>query len=224
MIGSLVIYSQIRYMQTKDLGYNKENLITLELNTHMQQNYEAFKNELSKNPNVLNVTRVAGLPTFGFEFSNARWNWEGKDPNKDVLFRANFADYDYLKTIGAKIVQGRDFSKDLSADAQKIIINETAQRAMGIDEPLGTRVTLGEDNVFHIIGVVKDFHYVSLRTEIEPMIMLYYPEGCTWAVIRIQSINTPQALKFMGSVWKKFAGDSLYDYRFLNERLEVLYQ
>jgi predicted permease len=224
MIGSLVIYSQIQFMQSKDLGYDKENLVTLPLNPNIQKNYEAFKNELLKNPNIQNVSLVAGLPTNGFEFSNSRWRWEGKDPDKDILFRANFTDFDYLETIGAKIVQGRDFSKDYSTDAQNIIINETAERAMGFDDPIGKRVTLGEDNVFHIIGVVKDFHYVSLRSEIEPMILLFYPEGGIWTVVRIQSKNTPQTLKFMGKVWKRFAGDFAYGYRFLNERLEVLYQ
>ena len=94
---------------------------------------------------------------------------------------------------------------------------------MGFENPLGKRVTMGQDNVFHIIGVVKDFHYVSLRTAIEPMILLFYPEGCAWTVVRIQSENTPQTLKFMGSVWKKFAGDNEYNYRFLDERLEELY-
>ncbi len=68
-------------------------------------------------------------------------------------------------------------------------------------------MTLGEDNVFNIIGVVKDFHYVSLRTEIEPMILLLNPEDCSSIMIRIRSENTPQTLKFMGSVWKKFARD-----------------
>ncbi|MFC2163569.1 ABC transporter permease [Acidobacteriota bacterium] len=224
MIGSLVIYSQIHFMQNKDLGYDKENLVTLGLNTPIQQNYRAFKNELLKNPNILNVTRVSGLPTFGFQSSHSRWNWEGKDPDKDVLFRANFADHDYLEVLGTKIVHGRDFSRDYSADAQKIIINETAQRAMGFDDPIGKRVTLGEDNIFHIIGVVIDFHYVSLRSEIEPMILRFYPEGCSFAVIRIHSENTPQTLKFMGGIWKKFAGDFEYDYRFLNERLDAMYR
>ena len=125
MVGSLVIYSQIHFMRHKDLGYDKENLIHLPLNTTVQQNYEAFRNELLKNANVLNVTRVAGLPTSGYYFSNSRWNWEGKDPEKDILFRANFVDYDYLEALKAPIVMGRNFSKDYGADASGIIINET---------------------------------------------------------------------------------------------------
>ncbi len=224
MIGSLVIYSQIHFMRNKDLGYDKENLVTLNLNSTVQQNYEAFRNELLGNANILNVTRVSGLPTYGYYFSNSRWNWEGKDPDKDILFRANFVDYDYLKALKAPVVMGRDFSKDYGADATGIIINEISQKAMGFDDPIGKRVTLGEDNVFNIIGVVKDFHYVSLRTEIEPMILLLNPEDCSSIMIRIRSENTPQTLKFMGSVWKKFAGDFEYDYRFLDERLDTLYR
>jgi putative ABC transport system permease protein len=224
MVGSLVIYSQIHFMTNKDLGYEKENLVTLDLNENVQKNYEAFKNELIGNPNILNVTRVSGLPTYGYYFSNSRWNWEGKDPDKDILFRANFVDYDYLETLGVQILQGRAFSQDYGAEEISIIINETSQKAMGFDDPIGKRVTLGEDNEFHIIGVVKDFHYVSLRTEIEPLILLLDPERSSSIVVRIQSENTPQTLEFMGGVWKRFAGDFEYDYRFLDERLDALYR
>jgi putative ABC transport system permease protein len=224
MVGSLVIYSQIHFMRNKDLGYDKENMITLDLNTIVQKNYEAFRNELSGNPNILNVTRVAGLPTSGYWFSNSRWNWEGKDPDKDILFRANFVDYDYLEALKAPVVMGRNFSKDYGADATGIIINETSQRAMGFENPIGKRVTLGDDNVFNIIGVVKDFHYVSLRTQIEPMILLLYPDRCSQIVIRIASENTPETLTFVGSVWKKYAGDFEFDYRFLDESLDFLYR
>jgi len=224
MVGSLVIYSQIHFMMNKDLGYEKENLVTLDLNGNVQKNYEAFKNELIGNPNILNVTRVSGLPIYGYYFSNSRWNWEGKDPDKDILFRANFVDYDYLETLGVQVVLGRNFSQDYGADEMAIIINETSQKAMGFDDPIGKRVTLGEDNEFHIIGVVKDFHYVSLRTEIEPLILLLDPERSSSIVVRIRSENTPQTLKFMGGIWERFAGDYEYDYRFLDERLDALYR
>ena len=228
MVGSLVIYSQIHFMRNKDLGYDKENLVTLALNTIVQQNYETFRNELLGNTDILNVTRVAGLPTDGYYFSNSRWNWEGKDPDKDILFRANFVDYDYLETLKAPIVMGRNFSKDYGADATGIILNEISQKAMGFENPIGKRVTLGEDseNVsqFQIIGVVKDFHYVSLRTEIEPMILLLAPEQCSQIVIRVRSENTPETLRFMSGVWKKFAGGFEYDYRFLDESLDTLYR
>ena len=224
MVGSLVIYSQIHFMRNKDLGYEKENMVTLNLNSTVQQNYEAFRNELLGNANILNVTRVASLPTYGYWFSNSRWNWEGKDPDKDILFRANFVDYGYLEALNAPIIMGRNFSEDYGADAAGIIINETSQKAMGFENPIGKRVTLGEDNVFNIIGVVKDFHYVSLHTEIEPMILLLDPERCSSIVVRINSENTPETLKFMGNVWKKHAGEFEFDYRFLDESLDTLYR
>ena len=223
MIGSLVIYSQIRFMQNKDLGYNKENLVTLSMNVNVQKNYYVFRNELLAHPTVLNVTRTSGLPHFGYEFSNARWDWEGKDPNKDILFRANFVDYDYLDALGTQIIQGRDFSKDYSADQMAIIINEASQKAMDFDDPIGKKVYVGENYVFNIIGVVRDFHYLSLHSEIDPLILLLYPDQCNAILIRIQSENTPETLRFIGSVWTRFAGDYEYDYRFLNDRLDALY-
>jgi putative ABC transport system permease protein len=194
------------------------------MNANVQKSYEVFKNELLVHPNVRNVTRTSGLPHFGYEFSNSRWNWEGKDPNKDILFRANFVDYDYLDVLGAQIIEGRDFSKDYSADQMSIIINEASQKAIGFDDPIGKKVYAGEDNIFNIIGVVKDFHYVSLHSEIEPLILLLYPDECNSIMVRIRSEQTLQTLKFMGSVWTRFAGDFEYDYRFLNERLDSLYR
>lgn len=223
IVGSLVIYSQIRFMQNKDLGYDKENLVTLSMNENIQKNYEVFRNELLAYQNVLNVTRTSGLPHFGYEFSNARWHWEGKDPNKDVLFRANFVDYDYLDALGARIIKGRDFSKDYSADQMSIIINEASQEVMGFDDPIGKKVKVDEDNVFNIIGVVKDFHYVSLHSEIEPLILLLFPDYFNSILVRIRSDNTSETLKFIGSVWTRLAGDYEYNYRFLNDRLDALY-
>lgn len=224
MIGSLVIYSQIHFMQNKDLGYDKENLVTLAMNVNVQKKYEVFRNELLAHPNVLNVTRTSGLPHFGYKFSNSRWNWEGKDPNKDILFRANFVDYDYLEALSAQIIEGRNFSKNYSADELTLIINEASQKAMDFEEPIGKKVSVGEDYVFTIIGVVEDFHYVSLHSEIEPLILLLYPDECSSILVRIRSENTPQTLKFMGSVWKRLAGDFEYNYRFLNERLDAMYR
>jgi putative ABC transport system permease protein len=223
IVGSLVIFSQIHFMQNRDLGYDKENLITLNLNSTIQKNYEAFRNELLGNPSILKVSRVSGLPTYGFYFSNSRWSWEGKDPERDILFRANFVDYDYLKTLGANIVQGRDFSEDYGDDESGIIINETSQKAMGFENPIGKRVTLGEEK-FHIIGVVKDFHFVSLRTQIEPLIHLLNPDRCSAVVVRISSKNTPPTLKFMEGAWKRYAGDYEFDFSFMDDRLEALYR
>ncbi|MBD3413645.1 MAG: FtsX-like permease family protein [Candidatus Aminicenantes bacterium] len=225
IIGSLVIFSQVHFMQNKDLGYNKENLITLDLNSNIQKNYEAFRNELLENQGILSVSRVHGIPIYGYYFSNSRWNWEGKDPEKDVLFRANFADYDYLETLGARIVQGRDFSEDHGIDASgdTIIINETAQKVMGFDDPIGKRVTLGKEE-FHIIGVVKDFHYVSLHTQIEPLIHILNPDRYSAVVARISSEKIPQTLQFMEGSWKKYAGDYEFDFRFMDDRLDELYR
>ena len=223
IVGSLVIYSQIRFMQNMDLGYDKENLVTLSMNVNIQKNYEVFRNELLAHPSVLNVTRTSGLPHFGYEFSNSRWNWEGKDPNKDILFRANFVDYDYLEALGVQIIEGRNFSKDYSADRMAIIINEASQEVMGFNDPTGKKVYVGEDNVFTVIGVIKDFHYVSLHSKIEPLILLLYPDECLFIMVRIQRENTPQTLEFIGNVWTRFAGDYDYNYRFLNDRLDALY-
>jgi ABC-type antimicrobial peptide transport system permease subunit len=224
LIGSLVIYLQVNHLKNQDLGYAKENLVTLYMNEHVQKNYDSFRNELLENPDITNVARTSGLPNDGYYFSNARWSWEGKDPEKDVLFRANFVDIEYFDTLKIQTIQGRTFSRDFTTDTEAIVINETSARVMGFENPIGKRVKLGEDNEFHIIGVVKDYHYVSLHTEIEPLILLLVPDRSNDLMARILPKNVHRTLEYMETTWKKFAGDYTFDFRFMDDRLDLLYR
>jgi ABC-type antimicrobial peptide transport system permease subunit len=222
--GTVVIYNQLDFMRNKKLGFNKEHLLLIRMRGDLREKFESLKDELLQDPNILNVTATSSSPTSGYDFSNSRWNWEGKNPEDELLMRANFVDYDYFETFGMEMVQGRSYSKDFATDtSQAIIVNETAVKVMGMKSPLGKR--LGGKNYYpQIIGVVKDYHFRSLHAPIEPLILILAPGYSNVMCIRINSQNLPQTIRYIENTWQKFVADYPFNYRFLDESLHNLYR
>ena len=231
LVGTFVIYSQIRYMQNQDIGYDKENLVFFSAARQVRGQYDAFRNELVKNPSILNVARSSSSPTFGFTFSNSLWHWEGQDPEEDVLFRNTFVDYDYFDTFNMEMVSGRPFSREFLSDSSGMILNEKALQVMGFDDPIGKRIDYGlDDNLtsFHVIGVVKDFNFRSLHSEIEPLVILLSGGKFGWGnpsmvYARIKSGNFSETIDFMKTTYGTFAPDYTFNYGFVDESFERLY-
>ena len=224
IICTAVVFNQLNFMRNKKLGYDKEYMIYMRMRGDMRAKYESVKNELLQNPNILGVTAGSNVPTYGYYFSNSLWRWEGQDHDEETLMRGVFVDYDYFKTLGMEIVEGRSYSKEFSTDAtEAIMVNEEAVKAMGMESPIGKRLTIGDDN-FKIIGVVKNYHFRSLRQEIEPLILLYYTKFSRILFARLKSENIPKTIGYMENIWKKFALGYPFNYRFLNEALDRLYR
>jgi len=172
IVCTTIVYNQMNFMRNKKLGYHKEYLIYAALRGDMRQQFDAVKEELLKNPNILDVTSSGNTPTYGYNFSNSLWRWEGQDPDEEILMRASFIDYNYFKTFGMEIVEGRSYSKEYSTDStEALIVNEEAVKVMGMESPLGKQLGIG-DNQAKIIGVVKNYHFRSLKQEIEPLILI----------------------------------------------------
>jgi putative ABC transport system permease protein len=222
--GTVVIYNQLDFMRNKKLGFNKEQLLLIRMRGDLRDNFESLKDELLKNPNIVNATATSNPPTSGYSFSNSRWNWEGKNPEDEILMRANFVDYGYFETFGMKMVQGRSYSKDFATDtSEAIIVNETAVKVMGMKSPLGKHLG-AKDYYPKIIGVVKDFNFRSLHSPIEPLILILAPNYCQVMCIRINSHNLPEMIGYIRNLWRKFVPDHPFEYRFLDESLNNLYQ
>ncbi|UCE21012.1 MAG: ABC transporter permease, partial [Candidatus Aminicenantes bacterium] len=133
-------------------------------------------------------------------------------------------DFDYFKTFGLEIVEGRSFSKEFPTDAtEAIMVNEEAVKVMGMESPIGKRLSL-QDRNFQIIGVVKNYHFRSLKQEIEPLILLYYPSYSRVLFARLKSDDIPQTLGYIEDVWKRFAPGLPFNYRFLDEALDRMYR
>lgn len=224
IIGTVFIYKQIRFMQNQKLGFDKEHLIYLGMRGEMRLNFDAVKDELLKNPNVIGVTAASNTPTYGYSFSNSLWRWEGQGPDEEILMRAVFADRDYFKVLGMEILDGEGFSRELPTEGDFFaVVNEEAARVMGMEAPVGQWLTIGE-NRGTIIGLVKDYHFVSLRRSIEPLIILYSPPQSRVLFARLRSENIPSQIGHIEQVWNQFVPEYNFNYRFLDEALDSLYR
>jgi ABC-type antimicrobial peptide transport system permease subunit len=228
--SSIIITKQIKYVSNYDLGYNHANLIYLELNGESSKKYEALKQELTSITGVESLTCSDKLPFWG---GNSSWghNWEGKDPENKVLICAMHIDNNYLKTMGIKLAEGSDFpslySKKLeSQDTTKtyqLILNQEAIRQMNMKDPVG-KLFKGWNYVkFKIVGVTEDFHFESLHSNVEPMLLLPLTEDPGYIIARVNPTNFAQTLNQIKGSWSKIIPQSTCELGFFDNRLATLY-
>lgn len=224
IIGTILIGKQIDFMRNQKLGFDKEQLVYMGMRGDMGNQMETVKTELMSDPNIVGVTTASNPPTYGYQFSNSLWRWEGQGPDEEILMRALFADRDYFKVFGMEIVGGEGFSRDLPTEGDFFtVINEEAARIMGFDDPVGQWLAIGE-NRGTIIGVVKDYHFAPLRTKIEPLIIIYNPSQCGILFAKIRAGNIPTTMGHIEKVWNKFAPEYNFRFTFLDQALDSLYR
>ena len=228
LIGTIIIKNQLDYIQTKNLGFNKEHLFSIMNAGVLDKKVHPFKVELLKNSNVLSVTNSsqmfrAGIPGNGYLY-NKKY---GTDPTGCQFVDV---DYDFLKTYQIKLKEGRFFSEAFSTDSSAVLINEAAERIFGDKNPVGKEVTrIGKNEwrkTFKIIGVIKDFNYESLHYNIRPLVLhLHSPtEADNYITVRIASGDPRKTIDYIKNTWDKFAaGDYMYS-RFVDENLARLYE
>lgn len=224
--GTLILYQQINFMRKKNLGYDKENLVWFYFGNSDQisERYETVRQELLKSPAIQAVTRTANIPTYGYTFSNSLWHWEGQDPGKETLIRNLPVGYDYFSTMKIPVLKGRTFRRDFLSDSSAVVINEAAAKAMNMDDPVGKTLNYsGTDQKFTIIGLIKDYHYRSLHTIIEPQFTLLVPTGSYLMMVRLTRGETGAGLKAIETAWNQFAPDVGLEYHFIDQDLEMLY-
>ena len=221
VIGTLIIYSQLDYIRKRDLGYDKENIIYLPLQGEIQNKYQILKNGMVQNANVLNATVSNTLPSF-LDTGAGGLDWEGRDPKFDALFNYASVDFDFIDTFRMQIVQGLNFSGEITSDLSNYILNETAIKQMGLNDPIGKRFSMWEKEG-KIIGIVKDFNFRPLHTRIEPLILALKAQPYTYIFIRIASENYSNTLKYLESVWNRLNPEYPFDYHFLDEDFDRLY-
>ena len=220
IIGTVVIYSQLHFIQNKDLGYDKDNIFTVASYGQFGRNYEAAKNELLRNPNILSVCR-AFPPSSGFN-GTEDVDWEGKDPTAHVLFFSDHGDYDFLKTFGIKMAEGRFYSREFPTDKDNFVVNETAIKKMGLESPIGERFTLREKKGT-IIGVVKDYHGGSLHHPIQPKV-IELSDGGFFVCMKFRPGNVSEMIAFLKEKWEKFVPGHPFRYGFLDESITEAYE
>jgi ABC-type antimicrobial peptide transport system permease subunit len=222
IIGTIVVSKQVNYIQTANLGYNRENLLYIPIEGDLMYKYELFKNQVVKLPGIKDASRITDMPTQIIDRTGGV-EWEGKDPNADIEFTQSSVGYDFTKTMQLQLAQGRDFSKDFATDSVGYLINESALKIIGYKNPIGKPLTFwGKKGT--IIGVLKDFHFNSLHTQINPLVLRLGKEGWGSALVRTEPGKTKQALASLEKVYKEINPKFPFTYKFSDEEYQKLYK
>ncbi len=224
IIGTLIMKSQIDFLNSKHLGFNKEHLLIIQRNNvPINKFYNHYKNRLIDNPRVVNISGTNPAFTHGGFSSDFEYE------NETIPYNIFFVDANYIKTLEMKITSGRDFISGLSSDStESIIVNEAFVRALGWDDPIGKPV-LGLNNAGYdnpvIIGVVEDFNFRSLEYEVEPIwLALDSEDSFDELLIRINPVNISQTISELEAIWKEIASDIPFEYSFSNQDMTALYE
>ncbi|MFC5410250.1 ABC transporter permease [Larkinella bovis] len=234
IIGTGVVFSQLRYIQQKDLGFADEQVIVLPLRTDaMRKGYEALKTDLLRNPSIRAATACYGIP--GGTFAGDGIRLPGK--TEETATNMFIIDPDYIPTMGMQLVAGRNFSREFGTDLNEaFILNETAVRAFGFGSPqqaLGQVLSWPKWEAAYpgdtlkrgrVIGVVKDFNYKSLHQKVEPVVMHQFPVAFSSLVLRVQPTNLPTALDFLKEKWRTQAPDWPFDYQVVDQEFAQFYR
>jgi ABC-type antimicrobial peptide transport system permease subunit len=223
IIGTFVVYRQIDYMQTKNLGFDRENLIYVPLEGELGPKYETLKQELGRRPGIGAVTRMDSKPNeIGGNTHSV--DWKGKDPTVNVMFTPAAGHYGMVEVLKLQLLAGRAFSPAFPTDSTNYLINEQAARRLGYAQPVGQPLTLW-DKPGTIIGVVRDFHFQSLHQPIQPLIIRF---GKDWELgtllVRTRPGQTRQALASLESLCKQLNPKFPFSYSFGDEQYDQLYR
>ncbi|MFD2933669.1 ABC transporter permease [Spirosoma flavum] len=233
IIGTLLINQQMQYIQTKKLGFNKEQVVVVNTSQSTKQQVIAFKNEVLRSPAIKTGTVSGYLPVTSNR-SNDMWYPENEtDQKQSVGMQEWKVDPDYIATLGMQLLKGRNFTEGRVADNQAVIINESAAKRFGYVNPVGKIIHKTGGEQLTVIGVVKDFHYESLRTTIEPVglvvdaamlgstVETYSLDAVSF---RLNTTNVSSALAFIEKNWKQIAPGRPFDYSFLSEDFDAMYR
>ncbi len=225
IIGTVVSYRQMSFMRHKELGYDQKDVLCIRMIGTLQSQYETAKNELLRNPNIVSITQSVQHPV-NIGSSVRAIDWDGKNPDESASMHFEYVDYDYFKTLGMEIVDGRSFSREHSTDlSEGYIVNEEAVRLMGIDSPVGKRLSVFRKEG-RIIGVVKNYHFQPLHEPIRPFVIGADPHwDKNWMFIKLKSINLAKTIGYIKNTCKKFdADDSFMNFHFLENALDYSYR
>jgi len=229
IIGTLVVYNQLKYIQNKDLGYNRSHVLTIWDTWTLGDKAKSFKQEIKQLAGVQSATLTGALPTDDFGNSTSMFKDPVIDPKRALMTQEWDVDVDYISTLGMKIMAGRDFSSQMPTDSSALVINEAAAKQLAFTNPLNKQLYVPQDNMvkvlkpYHIIGVVKDFNFQSLRDNVTPLVFML--DNNTGALsVRINSANIPALMSLIKNKWTGFAPNRQFNYSFMDQDFDSLYR
>jgi len=226
IIASFTIYRQINYMKNKNLGFNKDSIVVIPYNQTLLQNMSLYKEKLQINRNIVSVSAASNLP-IDIEQS-LTMNWES-GPEKGIKSKYIIVDQNFINVFDLQILEGRNFQDGSISDLRVgYIINEKALKQMGFEFPIGKKISIGEKGspYYHegkIIGIVRDFHFKSLKQEIEPLFMRIMPHRNTHIFIKARPGTMASVMTFIGETSKTVAPNIPFEFSFLDDAVTEMY-
>lgn len=237
IIATIGVFNQLNYIQNKKIGFNKEQIITVDDVYALGDQAETFKREVLANSMMQSGTITGFLPVAGTWRSDTPWWVEGRDPQQteNLVSLQNWqVDYDYIETMGMEIAEGRDFSFDFPSDSSAVILNETAAEKFNFEgDPIGQKIySFGADNNNidvnnlrgkTVVGIVKNFHFESLKENIGSVMIFLSERPRGIASFKFNSTNTDEVVSFIETKWKEMAPGQPFTYSFLDDRFGNMY-
>ncbi|HZY39943.1 MAG TPA: ABC transporter permease [Mucilaginibacter sp.] len=230
IIGTLVIYTQLKYIRNKDLGYNREHILIVKDLWALGKGTNAFKQEVKQLAGVQNATLSNSLPTDnGGDYTSSSFKNQVIDQKEAVLSHQWYVDEDYIPTLHMQILAGRNFSKDMATDSSAVIINEAFEKLLGYKNPLDHFIytpansQLTKLNKLHIVGVVKDFNFKSLKDNVPPLVLNFQPNMGVMS-IRIKTENIAGLVAQVKNEWQAVSPNQQFSYSFMDQEFDAIYR
>ncbi len=230
IITTMVVFQQLHYMQRKSLGFDKDRIATMAYTNEVSKQYESFRTALLQNSDFKSMTRSSRIPT-GRLLDDMGASTLSGDSMVPVTTEIKYvtSDHDFVSTFGIPIVAGRYFSRDFGTDTASFVINEAAVKALNWKSP---KEAVGKDFVYggikgHVIGVINDFHFESMHQSIIPMVFIMLPPNRQYYnafSVKISSSDTKASIAKLEATWKKYFPETPFDYTFLDEKFDKLYE
>jgi putative ABC transport system permease protein len=224
IIGTLVVYKQLNYIQNKNLGFNRDQVVIVKKADDIGQKIRAFKQELLRHPGIVNASNSSNL--IGDFFGDSLFRQIDQPKEQNQLIWRMWTDKDYSKTYELEFKGGRFFSEEPQEGRREVVLNESGARILGYEEAVGEKIIDMGGRDFTIIGVVKDFHFEPLHKELNPLIILpFSPKGNgRYLSVRVRAENIRETLAFMKKSWEKYALNQAFEYEFFDDHFARLYR
>jgi putative ABC transport system permease protein len=228
IVGTIVVYEQLDYIQTKNLGYNKNQVLVVNGISSLNDNVNAFKNDVLQLPGVTGGTLSGYLPVANTFRSDNTYSKESVLTATSGFDMQNWSiDYDYIQTLGMQIIKGRNFSRDFGGDSNTVIVNETTAKILGYANPIGKFIYESQDDgstrPYTIIGVVKNFNFETLHQNVGPL-AFKLGGGFGFGAFKVNTSNIQNLVAQIQAKWKTLAPGLPFSYNFLNESFDKMYR
>lgn len=221
IISVMLLHFQIRFMKTKNLGFDRENVVTVEqITSKIRRSFESLKAELLQNPEILSVAASQSIPGISRSIQNCYR--QGDDPRNAIMIHENSVQHDYIKTFGVTIVEGRDFDPKMSTDTASVLLNQQAVKKLGLTDPIGAKIVVWQFPCT-VIGVMADYNYFSLHEEIDPLALTMYEKWFNRISIRMRPDNITETMAFIEERFTDVDPNYTFEYVFVDESFAKMY-